>query len=162
MTKTHYKKVFNSDYLGACDLEGDLKAIIKLVEVREIDNKQGKIEPRNVAVFTDPAIKPMILNVTNCKIMKKFTKSAYIEDWKNVAVQIYVKDDVKAFGDVTEGLRLREQQPSMEKPELKPGNATWKNAIKFMEGGGGIAKITDKYRLTEENIKLLSNASPKE
>ena len=104
--KTHWKKVFNSDYLGSCDLEDgkDLKAIIKSVSVQTIKGQDGKSQDRNVAKFTDPKIKDMILNATNCKVVKKFAKSVFINDWNNIPVQIYVKDDIRAFGDITEGL----------------------------------------------------------
>ena len=104
MEKTHWKKVFNSDYLGSCDIDDgtDLKAIIKEVVVKKVKNTDGKEQERNVAIFTDSKLKPMILNATNCKVIKKFTKSPYINDWKNVAVQIYIKNDIKAFGDTTD------------------------------------------------------------
>ena len=63
------RKIFNSDYLGSCDLEDgkDLKAIIKSVSIQEVKGTDGKKDYRNVAVFTDQKIKPMILNATNCR-----------------------------------------------------------------------------------------------
>lgn len=158
--KIHWKKVFNSDYLGSCDLDDgkDLKAIIKAVSIRKVKNTDGKEQERNVAVFTDPAIKPMILNATNCKIIKKFAKSPYINDWVNIPIQIYVKDDIKAFGDVTEGLRIRESQPQMNKPQLVPGSPAWTNAITYLKGEGTIEKIRSKYDLSKANEELLKEA----
>ena len=40
MEKTHWKKVFNSEYLGSCDLEDgkDIKATIKTVVVKKVKN----------------------------------------------------------------------------------------------------------------------------
>lgn len=154
--KTHWKKVFNKDYLGACDLDDnkDLKAIIKHVEIREIKDTNGTASKRNIAVFTT-SIKPMVLNVSNCKLLKKFAKSPYIEDWKNIAVQIYVKDDVKAFGEITEGLRFRDFQPKFEKPELKPNTPQWDNAIAYLKKNGTIPKIEEKWAISNDNrIKL--------
>ena len=150
MEKTHWKKVFNSDYLGSCDIDDgtDLKAIIKEVVVKKVKNTDGKEQERNVAIFTDSKLKPMILNATNCKVIKKFTKSPYINDWKNVAVQIYIKNDIKAFGDTTEGLRLRDYQPAMSKPVLVNGNDRWANAIKFLKEGGTIEYIKSKYEIS--------------
>ena len=156
--KTHWKKVFNTDYLGACDMEDkkDLKAVIKHVEIRDVKDQNGKSSKRNVAIF-NTSIKPMILNVSNCKILKKFTKSVYIEDWKNVAVQIYVKDDIKAFGEITEGLRFRETQPSFNKPELTPKIDAWNKAITYLKGNGTIDVIKDKWNLSKENEELLKS-----
>jgi|WetSurMetagenome_2_1015567.scaffolds.fasta_scaffold00103_75 hypothetical protein len=156
--KIHWHKVFLSDYLGACDLEDgkDLKAIIKSVSVRKVKNTDGKEQERNVAEFTDPKLKPMVLNATNCKLMKKFAKSVFINDWNNIPVQVYVKDDIKAFGEITEGLRLRPTQPIMNKPVLKPGIPAWAKAIEFLSKDGTIDKIREKYDLSatdEETLK---------
>lgn len=158
MEKTHWKKVFNSDYLGSCDLEDgkDLKAIIKSVSVQKVKGTDGAAKECNVAVFADPKIKPMILNATNCKIVKQFTKTPFINDWQNVAVQIYVKDDVKAFGDITEGLRFRGNQPAMSKPKLLPGSQAWPNAIKYLQGEGTIDGIKAKYELSKADEELLN------
>ena len=158
--KIHWKKVFNSDYLGSCDLDNgkDLKAVIKSVTVRTVKNTDGKEQERNVATFTDPALKPMILNVTNCKIIKKFTKSKYIDDWNNMPVQIYVKDDIRAFGDITEGLRIREIQPKMDKPKLTPELQAWPKAIEFLQGTGTIDQVKAKYELSPENEEALKQA----
>ncbi len=155
--KTHWKKVFNSDYLGSCDLEDgkDLKAVIKSVSIQEVKGTEGKKQNCNVAVFTDPKIKPMILNATNCKTVKKFAKTPFIEDWKNIPVQIYVKDDIKAFGETTEGLRIRPVQPNMSKPKLIPGCQAWPGAVNFLKGEGTLDKIRERYELSPENeIKL--------
>jgi len=159
-TKTHWKKVFNSDYLGSCDLEDgkDIKVVIKHVTIMEVKNTDGKKQNRNVATFTDPDLKPMILNVTNCKIIKKFTGSRFIDDWNNVPIQIYVRDDIKAFGDVTEGLRIREIQPKMNKPELLPTLQAWNQAVTYLKGTGTIEGIRKKYELSPENEELLKAA----
>jgi len=154
-SKTHWKKAFNRDYLGAHDLdEGkDLVAVIDHVEVREVTDASGK-QNCNVAVFTTK-IKPMILNVTNCKVIKKFATSNYIEDWKNIPVQIYSKD-VKAFGEVVEALRIREKQPNTEKPELAPGHEMWDKAVKhLMKPNSTINDVLKRYKVSEANRQKL-------
>jgi hypothetical protein len=99
----------------------------------------------------------MILTATNCKVVKMFAKSAYINDWNNIAVQIYIKGDVQAFGDITEGLRIRNTQPSMAKPKLLPGIAAWPNAITFLKGTGTIEQIKAKYDLSSEHEQKLKD-----
>jgi len=160
-TKTHWKKVFNSDYLGSCDLEDgkDLKAVIKHVTVGEVKNTDGKKQNRNIATFTDPKIKPMILNATNSKQIKKFAGSNYIDDWNNIPVQIYSKDDIKAFGEVTEGLRIRSVQPSFDKPKLTPKSQNWQKAVEYLRGTGTIDDIKKKYELSEEYETLLKETA---
>jgi len=155
--KVHWHKVFLSDYLGACDLEDgkDIKVVIKSVSVQEVKGSDGKKQERNVATFADPKIKPMILNATNCRIVKKFVGSPYINDWVNVPIQIYIKSDIKAFGDITEGLRIRETQPKMDKPNLVPGIPAWSKAVEYLRGTGTIEKIKAGWNLTAENEELL-------
>jgi hypothetical protein len=160
-TKTHWRKVFDSDYLGSCDLEDgkDLKAVIKNVTVKEVKGTDGKGQERNVATFTDANLKPMILNSTNCKLIKKFAGSVFINDWNNIPVQIYVKDDIKAFGETTEGLRIRPTQPVLSKPVLKPGIPAWNKAIDYLKRPDAtIDGIRTKYELSNENEELLKAA----
>ena len=153
--KTHWKKAFNSDYLGSCDVdEKDIIATIKNVRLQEVKSQRGK-ETCNVAHFVEPNLKPMILNVTNSKVVKKFAGSRYIEDWNNIPVSIYVDKNVKMAGEITEGLRIRTQQPKVGKPELTPNSDKWEGAVAYVAGGDSVDNITKKYSLTEENLKKL-------
>jgi hypothetical protein len=156
--KTHWKKVFNSEYLSSADLEsGDIVLTIRSVSIEEVKGADGKKKECNVARFNEDA-KPMILNVTNSKIVKKFTGSRFLEDWKNVPVQIYVDDKAKAFGELTEGLRIRSQQPTLTKPTLKPDTEQWKKAVEFLKTGGGkIEQITKKYSIESSDLENLTN-----
>jgi hypothetical protein len=159
--KIHWKKVFNSEYLGSCDLdEGkDLKVIIKSVVIKKVKNTDGKEQERNVALFVEN-IKPMVLNATNCKVIKKFAKSPYITDWNNIPVQIYVKDDIRAFGDVTEGLRIRETQPQIGKQQLKKGTPAWNNAIAYYKANGHLENVKARVEISAELEKeLIKEAS---
>lgn len=160
MEKIHWKKVFNSDYLGSCDLdEGkDLKAIIQSVGIKKVKGSDGKDSDCNVAVFTDPKLKPMILNVTNCKVVKKFAKSNFINDWNNIAVTIWVDSNVKVGREITEGLRIRETQPTFSKPELLPTMPAWNNVIKHLKGAGTMDDIKSKYSISAENEQALKDA----
>lgn len=158
--KTHWKKVFNSDYLSSSDIEDkDLILTIKSVAIEEVKGADGKGKKCNVARFAEPNIKPMILNVTNSKLIKKFTGSRFLEDWKNVPVQVYVDDKVKAFGELTEGLRIRSQQPKVEKPKLVPATEQWTKAIAFIKGGGKVEQITGKYNVAPKDLENLINES---
>jgi hypothetical protein len=158
MNKTHWKKAFNKDFLGAHDLEEnqELKVIIKNVQIKPVKDTSGKENNCNVAFFTDTKIKPMVLNATNCKLIKKFSKSNYIEDWKNIPIQIYVKE-IKAFGEVVEALRIREKQPNLKKPVLSPESDKWNKAIESYRKSKNIAIIKKYYDISAENEKLLIN-----
>jgi hypothetical protein len=155
--KTHWKKTFNKDYLGAHDLDDvqELKVIIKEVRVVSVKDPQGKDGKCNVAYFNDKT-KPMILNVTACKQLKKFTNTNYIEEWKNVPIQIYAKQ-VKAFGEFTEALRIRDVQPKFDKPKLTESMPAFKKAKETIKSDptNGLKRVKNVYQISLEVEKQL-------
>lgn len=156
MEKTHWKKAFNKDYLGSHDLDNgkDLVATIDHIEIRKVKNTQGEESSKNVAIFKGK-VKPMILNVTNCKIIKKFSGSNYIEDWADIQVTIYIKS-VTAFGEEVEALRIREKQPVVEKPQLTPMHPSWPKAVDYLRGeGASLPKILESWDMTVEDQEKL-------
>lgn len=157
MSKTHWKKAFNKDFLGAHDLdEGqELKLTIDHVEVKEIPNHSGQKEKRNVAHFRQK-VKPMILNATACKQISRFSGSYFIENWVGINIQVYVMENIKAFGEVTDALRIRDQQPRMEKPTLTPDHEKWAGAVKALPEKG-IDTILKHFHITDENMEKLKH-----
>jgi len=113
MSKTHWKKAFTSNFLSSSDIENEsLKLTIENVRYEECVTASGK-KPCNVAHFTDISYKPMILNVGNAKIVKKFAKnSTFIEDWNNIEIEIYVNQNVRFGKETVEGLRIKPVQPT--------------------------------------------------
>ena len=87
--KTHYRKVFKSDHLGVADLEDYLeegKGLIFTVKnvKQEIGvSVAGHKGNFNIAYFVEQ-IKPLVLNATNSKMMRKFCGgSPFVENWNN-------------------------------------------------------------------------------
>ena len=118
MSKTHWKKLTNPDYLGAYALEDGQDIILTINFVREetVIGTDGKKDNCVVCHFAEN-VKPMILNSTNMKAISKLYGSPYIEDWAGRKIQIGV-EKVKAFGDIVAALRVRNIIPSFEKKEF--------------------------------------------
>ena len=118
---THWKKLTNSDYLGAYSLEPgrDIVLTIDRVQVETVTGPDGKKEECMVCHWKEQA-KPMILNSTNAKMIQKLLKSPYIEDWAGHRIQIGV-EMVKAFGEVVDALRVRNHLPVTVKCECCGG-----------------------------------------
>jgi hypothetical protein len=158
MNKTHWRASDKTDFLGACDLEEgkDLILTIEKVEIKEVKVRGTKGSFR-VATFKEKGFKPMILNVTNAKIVKTLAKNAiYIEDWKNIAVSIYIMENVKFGVETVEALRIRPYAPQVQKPELFPNNATvWERAITVYNTEGNLDKVKEKYIISTDNESLL-------
>jgi hypothetical protein len=160
MEKTHWKKAFNKDYLGSHDLdEGkDLSVVIDRIEVRKVKNNQGEEASKNIAILKGQ-YKPMILNVTNCKTIKKFSGSNYIEDWNDIPIIIYVAR-VNAFGEEVEALRIRDRQPVITKPKLTPDHEKWPAAIDYLKkDGNSMSGILNGWDVSpEDQTKLQEGA----
>lgn len=117
MKKTHFRKVFKSDHLGSADLEEYIEEkkplIFTIKEVRQEYGAKvaGKKIDANIAYFTDLKVKPLVLNATNSKVLKKRTNSSFIEDWKNIDVELYIDKSVKMKGEVVGGVRIKDEPP---------------------------------------------------
>lgn len=158
--KTHWRKVFKSDHLGTADLEeyieeGKTKLVYTIKEVKQLYQEQvaGKKIDANIAFFVEP-IKPLVLNSTNSKMVKKFTGSSFVEDWKNVLVELYIDSAVKMKGEVVGGVRIRSIQPTKQKQELTPNHSLWAKVADRIKEGATIEDIRKHYDITQENYDL--------
>lgn len=117
---THWKKLMNPMYLGAYEFEQGQEMTLTIASVREesVIGSDGKKEDCIVAHFREN-VKPMILNVTNCKTIGKLYKTNYIEEWAGKQIIVRVQQ-VKAFGDVVDALRIKPEIPA-KAPEFKCG-----------------------------------------
>ena len=161
--KTHWRKADKTDYLGACDIEEkvDLVLTIAKVELKEV-NVRGKKSFERVATFKERGFKPMILNVTNAKVVKEFARnSVYLEEWKDIQVAIYVQDNVRLGSEITEGLRFRQFKPQMKATTKKELLATdelaFNNAVKGMIGGKTMEDIEVFYVVSDSVKQQLMN-----
>lgn len=113
MSMTHWKKLTNPDYLGAWFFEPgqEIVATISHVDVQKVVGTDGKPEDCTIVHFKENAIKPLILNTTNAKAISRVCKSEYIEQWAGHAITLYVQSGVKAFGTVTDAVRVRPTPP---------------------------------------------------
>src|SRR5690606_12977125 len=94
--KTHYRKVFKSDHLGSADLEEMTEEGKSLIFTISHVNQEyqtkvaGKKIDANIAYFKE-GIKPLVLNSTNSKILKKMANnSPFVEDWKGLTIELYI------------------------------------------------------------------------
>ena len=117
MSLTHWKKLTNPSYLGAYSLDDGKDIVLTIREARQegVVGSDGKKEECIVCYWQENE-KPMILNVTNCKVIAKLAGSPYIEKWPGTAVQIGT-EKVRAFGTVTDALRIRDVKPSKSAKE---------------------------------------------
>ena len=109
---THWKKLTNPDYLGSYSLEDGQDIILTISNVKQeiVTGPEGKQEQCLVCYWKEAA-KPMILNVTNSKMIEKLLKTPYIEQWSGNRIQIG-SEKVKAFGEIVDALSVRSFLPT--------------------------------------------------
>lgn len=113
--KTHWKKQFNYNYLGAYSIPEGKDVVVTIKEWKKemvVEAGTGAKKECLVCYFTD-ADKPMILNKTNCKIIEKLYGSPYLEDWGGKKITLFAQS-VKAYGEYTDALRIRDTKPYEE------------------------------------------------
>lgn len=115
-TKTHIDKLRNPNYLGGWDLMDESgKTIDKIVTIKEIKNEsvfnqKSQIEEQVITLLFEEC-KPIILNATNRKTLKKVTGTEYIEDMIGKKIQLTTKR-IKAFGEFHDAIRITTTAPS--------------------------------------------------
>lgn len=150
--KTHYRKVFKSDHLGTADLEDFIEEgkqlVFTITHVKQEMNVSvaGRKGNHNIAYFKEN-IKPLVLNATNSKTVKGFAGgSPFVEDWKNIVVELYIDPSVKMKGEVVGGVRIRPTQPkAKQKPVF-----TEANFEKAWSAGATVEAIKGLYQLDSE------------
>lgn len=136
----------NPNYLGSWDLEElpnrEITLTIAKIVDEDVVGNSGNKERCTVAYWKEAGVKPMILNVVNKKMICKLHHTKDTEKLAGKAVVVGV-DQVKAFGDVHDALRIRKRIPKVEAAE-KCGDCG--NAITGAMGKGAdyIAAYTKK------------------
>lgn len=137
MQKTHWRKILETDFLGGVDLDdgkgGHTDVVLAIDHARSetVKDQNGTDGTCLVLHFSDKKVKPMILNVTNSKMLEKLLKSSYVEDWKGHRIQIGT-EKVRAFGETHDALRIRNFLPKAETTQNHVCE-NCKNAIKGTE-----------------------------
>lgn len=112
--KTHWKKVVSDpNYIGEADFsQGEEKVltIAKVNAAETVTTAEGKSN-KAVVHWVEKGNKPMILNVARSKSIQKVAGSPYFEDWAGVKVQLYIENNIKAFGEVVSAVRVRNFRP---------------------------------------------------
>jgi hypothetical protein len=108
---THWRKLTNPLFIGAHDLQPnqEVKITFKSIANEMVKGPDGK-ENMCVVAHLDGAKKPFILNKTNMKIIARVLETPYIEEWVGKSVIIYVAKNIRAFDQVVDGLRVKNQK----------------------------------------------------
>lgn len=157
--KTHYRKAFDSPYLSSADIVEPTVLTVARVSLDSDRTKKTK-DKFNTAYFVEREIrageplKPMILNATNSKTMKALTGSAFIDDWRDVRITVYVDPSVRFGKETVEGLRISPHAP--ETRHLTPDNTkAWNNAKNAYKRDGNLKAVLSKVSMSQAHQEQL-------
>lgn len=166
--KTHFRKAFDSPYLASADIVEPTVLTVKCVKL-EADRTKKTKDKFNTAYFVEREIrpgeplKPMILNATNSKTMKGLTGSAFIDDWNNVRVTVYVDHNVKFAKETVEGLRISPQPPAVRRTLTPEQTKAWENAKAAYRRDGSLESVLARVDISEEHqAQLIAECAPQE
>ena len=115
MSKTHWKKLTNPDYLGSYAFQpGEEKTVtIKEVKRELVFNPSNSGKEECTVVYFVEDVKPLILNATNAKTITKVWGTPFIEDWGGLKITLKVKK-ISAFGEMVDAVRVSTTRPTEE------------------------------------------------
>ena len=132
MSKTHWKKLMNPDYIGAYWLTPgeDATVVIDYVLREVITGTGGKKEECSVAHLKN-GVKPFILNATNSKTIAKLY-GPFIEDWAGCPITLFATT-TRLAGDTVECLRIRPVVAKRVAPQIAADR--FKKALASIKAG---------------------------
>lgn len=157
--KTHYRKAFDSPYLSSADIVEPTALTINHVTL-EADKTKKTNDKFNTAYFVEKELrpgeklKPMILNASNSKTMKNLSNSAFIDDWQNIRVTVYVDPNVRFGKELVEGLRISPNVP--ERRVLTPeAIKAWGKAKEAFQRDGNLKSVLAHVDISPEHQEQL-------
>ena len=153
--KTHIDKLRNPNYLGGWDLQdengktNDIIVTIKEVKSEFVFNQKAQMEEPVLTVFFLEC-KPIILNATNRKTLKKVTDTSYIEEMAGKRIQLTTKR-IKAFGEFHDAIRIVATVPTtIEKVDVEKCKLTLNGSKTLAELVTNWESLTAKEKSTSE------------
>lgn len=173
-TNIDCRKYRKSTHLAAADLDAmsiEGKPLIFTIKEAWYDTKvdvSGSATDGYFCSFVEP-IKDMVINSTNRKTIAGFAKQNghnevdcwNIGNWGGIKIELYALRDIKAFGKVQDGIRIKPIQPTVElkaKPVFTEANFEKAHANKAT-----IELIKTKYEISADMEILYKdyvNANP--
>lgn len=154
---THWKSMTNPLFLGSYDFSQGEERIVTIKDVKRemITGADGKKEDCTICYFE--VGKPMILNVTNQKMITKLSDTPYIEQWVGKSFKLVVVK-IKAFGEMVDALRIKSENVTKQKPTLEHDSTNFVNCkAAYEKDNTKLQAIKDKYEISPNVLKELTN-----
>ena len=114
-----------SEYLGAEDIDPGVEPVLTIAALYsgKVTLQRGK-EMKDVIAFVEERVngirqvRPLIVNATNRKTLRKLFGSVKVEVLTGKQIQLYIDHNVRdpSSGDITDGIRIRNRVPKQQAP----------------------------------------------
>ena len=113
----HWRDLTTLDYLRAELFAPREKKVLTIKEIRreKLTSQNGAVEEKPVAYFEENVL-PMVLNVTNCKMIEKLYGTGNIYEWVGKKIQV-IATKTKVAGESVPCLRIENVIPTTSEPE---------------------------------------------
>lgn len=113
----HWRNLTDLQHLRAeCFAPKERKVLtIKAVKREKVTSNNGEVEEKPVAHFEENVL-PMVLNVTNCKMIEKIYETGNIHDWVGKKIQVFATT-TKVAGQSVPCLRIENTIPKTSEVE---------------------------------------------
>ena len=119
MKKSFRAYVGAAQYLKKEDLSDPVNSELLWVKEEKV-TPPGKGTTTRLVAYFEGLSKGLVLNTANCETLLEMTGTDDPNEWKDVAVQLYVDPDVTYGGKKTGGVRIRKPVPvPVPVPKLK-------------------------------------------
>ena len=115
-----------SEYMGAEDIEPGTEPVVTIDHIynAKVTLARGK-EQKDVITFREDRVRgiknvrPLIVNATNRKTLRKLFKAVDAETLEGKSIQLYLEHNVRdpSTGDKVDGIRIKSKIPTQQRPE---------------------------------------------
>jgi len=107
---------------------------------------------QNIAFFKESNAKPMLINATNAKMLRALTGSPFIEKWIDIRIELRVEKDIKAFGNVHDGLRIVNKKLTTSKIVITKDHPKYEEIKGKLESGTSRSVVEKYYDLSKSEL----------
>lgn len=153
--KTHWKSLAHDDrYIGAHSLPNGEDMTVTIVRIEEqLGVQMGGGKKEDLCVCHLAECKPMILNITNRKMLRKLFDTPWVEEWAGRQFTLYAST-TRLGGEVVDCLRIRPKLPSARETLAE---ARLVKALEAVEKGDyPAATLRARYALDAEQERRLA------
>ena len=115
---THWKEMFDADFLGAWDLDADTVVTIAKVTAGSVGGHQGRAKSKKALISFKEFQKPLVANKTNAKAIAGMYGND-TREWVGKRIQIY-PTETQFGGETVDCIRVRPTPPKGESAGKQP------------------------------------------